>query len=89
MSRYGGRRVQRLRHLVAEAYPLVCVHCSKPLTMQTMTVEHMLPRSRGGSDDLANLRPACGRCNFGRGNRIEYRGRRSAEDATDFFDATR
>lgn len=32
-------------------------------------VDHVLPRSRGGTDDLRNLRAACRRCNLRRGNR--------------------
>ena len=33
------------------------------------SVEHLLPRSRGGSDHLDNLRPAHRSCNSSRGNR--------------------
>lgn len=36
-----------------------CVYCGKPAT----TIEHILPRSRGGTDDPTNLAPACKRCN--------------------------
>lgn len=33
------------------------------------TVEHLVPRSRGGSDDLSNLRVAHHTCNVRKGNR--------------------
>ena len=83
---YTGRKVQALRVLVWQTYPPACCHCSKPLTFDTMTVEHLLPRSRGGSEAIENLRPACGPCNFGRGNRPMRR--KNAENHADFFSAT-
>jgi HNH endonuclease len=33
------------------------------------TVDHIVPRSKGGTDDDWNLRAACGPCNFGRRDR--------------------
>jgi 5-methylcytosine-specific restriction endonuclease McrA len=30
--------------------------------------DHILPHSRGGNCDMANLVIACGPCNYGRGN---------------------
>jgi 5-methylcytosine-specific restriction endonuclease McrA len=39
-----------------------CMLCGKPAT----TVDHILPRSKGGGDEPENLRAACGRCNYGR-----------------------
>ena len=83
--RYGGRRVARLRELVWSAYPSVCVWCGVGLTFETFTVEHMLPRSRGGSDELPNLRPACGHCNYSRGNRAPPRVAARVDDRA-FFD---
>ena len=39
------------------------------------TIEHIKPRSQGGSDGLSNLAAACGPCNRSRGNQ------RAAQDA--------
>ena len=36
-----------------------------------MTVDHIIPRSRGGLDILENLLPACRKCNYSRGNRMD------------------
>ncbi|MGX1750497.1 HNH endonuclease [Glutamicibacter protophormiae] len=80
---YSGRKVQRLRQLVWETYPPFCCYCSTALTWNTYTVEHLLPRSKGGSDAIENLRPSCGRCNYSRGNRTVVRKRN--ENATGFF----
>lgn len=33
-----------------------------------LTIDHILPRSKGGSDDLENLRPMCCICNWERGD---------------------
>lgn len=37
----------------------VCQYCGDP----AVAVDHVIPRSRGGSDDLDNLKSSCTRCN--------------------------
>ncbi|MEU7773666.1 HNH endonuclease [Micromonospora taraxaci] len=45
----------------------MCALCRRrPAT----TADHILPVSRGGTNDLANMRPACAACNYSRGNRM-------------------
>ena len=36
-----------------------CVYCRRLLTMETLTVDHIVPKARGGNGDRANLAPAC------------------------------
>lgn len=43
-----------------------CAHCGAPLTVDTMQVDHILPCSQGGSDEVLNLQPLCRRCNRGK-----------------------
>ena len=43
-----------------------CVWCSTPVWPRDRTVEHLLPRSRGGGDGPHNLLPACRACNRAR-----------------------
>lgn len=46
-----------------------CVYCTSPVTLDTGHVDHVNPRSRGGSDELENLAAACAPCNLSKGAR--------------------
>jgi hypothetical protein len=46
-----------------------CVWCSAPVWPRDRTVEHLLPRSRGGGSGAHNLLPACRACNRARRSR--------------------
>lgn len=41
--------------------------------MSRATVEHIRPRTHGGTDDLENLALACARCNNQKGCRLDNR----------------
>jgi len=71
-NRMGGWRSVRLRRLVIEAYGTVCHLCGREID-GTVSVDHVIPRSQGGTDDIENLRPACQRCNSKRGNKPLFR----------------
>jgi len=43
-----------------------CVWCSAGVWPRDRTLEHLLPRSRGGRDGAHNLLPACRSCNRAR-----------------------
>jgi 5-methylcytosine-specific restriction endonuclease McrA len=40
-----------------------CRYCEEQLSPQTLTIDHQIPVSRGGTDHPANLVPACRPCN--------------------------
>src|SRR5262245_1082736 len=61
---WGGEYVQTIRAVVLETYGTDCWICGQP---GATTSDHLQPRSRGGTDALANLRPAHPFCNTGRG----------------------
>ncbi len=50
-----------------------CEYCRMDQSLQgaTFHVEHVIPRSRGGSSTLDNLAWACPRCNLQKTNRVE------------------
>lgn len=35
-----------------------------------MTIDHILPKSKGGNNDISNLDPMCGPCNWSKGSKI-------------------
>ena len=37
---------------------------------ENLTIDHLIPISKGGTDDLDNLLTMCGRCNFSKGAKI-------------------
>jgi 5-methylcytosine-specific restriction endonuclease McrA len=34
------------------------------------TIDHVIPISKGGTNDISNLRPACYQCNYEKGDKI-------------------
>ncbi|MFJ6299437.1 HNH endonuclease [Streptomyces griseoviridis] len=55
----------KARSAILADNPLCSICNSQPAT----TADHIVPLSRGGTNDVENLRPACGPCNFSRGSR--------------------
>ena len=37
-----------------------CRYCK---SKENLTIDHKIPKSRGGTDDISNLQCLCGRCN--------------------------
>jgi 5-methylcytosine-specific restriction endonuclease McrA len=47
-----------------------CAYCQQPATISNpWEIDHILPRSRGGSDRVSNLALSCHACNQAKGNR--------------------
>jgi 5-methylcytosine-specific restriction endonuclease McrA len=40
-----------------------CVYCAEGLAYDTLTLDHVYPRAKGGPDVAGNVVAACGRCN--------------------------
>ena len=57
----------RLRRDILERDAYTCNYCGGPAA----TVDHVIPASRGGTHDMANLVAACAGCNFAKGNRVK------------------
>lgn len=69
------KRWIKLRRIVLERDEHQCQYCGAPAT----SVDHMLPQSRGGTDDLSNLVAACRACNGGKRNKTADEWRRWLE----------
>ena len=53
-----------------------CAYCGTDLTGSApsgVTLDHLVPRCKGGTHDSANLVTACARCNFSRQDTVWYR----------------
>ena len=53
-----------------------CEYCGEPTNLiegdpHQATVDHFVPQSRGGTDELCNLRLACLSCNLSKGNKVD------------------
>lgn len=59
-----------IRQAVRERAKYLCEYChsSERLSANRFTVDHVIPKSLGGSDDVNNLALACRRCNERRYN---------------------
>ena len=62
-----------------------CLHCNARLLIgldgepiSRATIEHIMPRNHGGSDDLSNLGIACARCNSEKGVRHDHKQKNDA-----------
>jgi 5-methylcytosine-specific restriction endonuclease McrA len=52
-----------IRKKVLDKYNKKCAYCGKEILMDEMKIDHYVPKSKGGTDDLDNLLPACDICN--------------------------
>jgi 5-methylcytosine-specific restriction endonuclease McrA len=49
-----------------------CAYCGVKLSTYTATLDHVIPLSRGGSDEPRNLVWCCKKCNYSKGNKLPY-----------------
>lgn len=59
-----------IKQAIRERAKYVCEYCHSPerLSANRFTVDHVIPKSLGGSDEIDNLALACRRCNERRYN---------------------
>lgn len=48
----------------------ICQYCGKHLGKKEYTVDHVIPRSRGGKNTWDNLVASCRKCNFKKSNKL-------------------
>lgn len=66
----------RIRDALRERDGCHCAYCGVALVeddpMRGESLDHLVPRSRGGSDDLENLALSCRSCNSQKGTRTAH-----------------
>lgn len=98
MSDYRNLDRRALAEQVLATFGPICHLCkgsiSKPMGYKTdpdtqynpdpdsLSLDHLVPRSKGGTDEVGNLRPSHWRCNIARGNRPVYQIRRPVANPT-------
>jgi len=61
-----GHKLRKLRSKLVLKQGGFCAYCGGPLTVAT--IDHVIPRSKGGTDEESNLVAACPRCNNAKGD---------------------
>ena len=63
------RRVNLTKKNIIKRDKNICQYCASKLTSKNSTVDHVLPKSRGGGNSWTNLVASCHPCNLRKGNR--------------------
>lgn len=62
----GGTHTEEEWILLQQRYGGHCAYCGE---IKPLTKDHIIPVSKGGSDDISNMLPVCRHCNCTKGNR--------------------
>lgn len=62
--------VKFTRRNIYEHYGYKCAYCGIKYSTNELNLEHVIPRSRGGKTDWANVVTACIPCNLKKGSRL-------------------
>lgn len=75
-GRTGSSRHIKLRHKLIHYRPLICAYCgidldptAPPQTTHAIELDHIIPVSKGGTDDESNLALACWQCNISKSSK--------------------
>jgi 5-methylcytosine-specific restriction endonuclease McrA len=61
-------RWRKRRRLILKMHDYLCVYCGS----EANTVDHVIPTSKGGTDDPFNLVACCARCNYSFGDQVKH-----------------
>ena len=62
--------VKFTRRKIYEHYSYKCAYCGHRFSTSDLNLEHVIPRSRGGTTDWYNVVTSCIPCNLKKGNRL-------------------
>ena len=63
-------RKSNVKSRILEKTGGVCAVCGRTLEYEKVTIEHVIPKYHGGTDDERNLLPLCKNCNKQKGSRL-------------------
>lgn len=63
------KRHKRIRDYVINRDGSICCYCDMPLSIEDVTMEHIVPDSKRGTFNTTNLTVSCSKCNNKRGNK--------------------
>lgn len=58
------------RRLLYKQYDGKCAYCGQHRNHKHMTIDHIIPLSKGGTDDFDNLQCVCKKCNGFKGDML-------------------
>ena len=61
---------RKFRQHIFEAWSWRCAYCDQQLTEQTATIDHILPKHKGGHTVKTNMACSCAPCNRGKASTL-------------------
>lgn len=66
------KKVRFSRHNVFWRDAFTCQYCKEKYSSSVLTIDHVLPQSRGGKTSWENVVTACSPCNTKKGNKLPH-----------------
>ena len=74
-------KVKGFEHIkVQEVFQKCGSKCMRCQRLDTLTIDHIIPTSKGGNNNIENLQVLCQRCNRVKGNKLPIMIKHSKED---------
>lgn len=67
---------------IKRKFNYTCQMCGKKEPEIKLTIDHIIPLSKGGDNDIKNIQPLCKFCNCSKGNKIILQIKSKLEDLT-------
>ena len=61
---------KKFRNYIFESWNWECAYCGKKLTPDTATIDHILPKHKGGHNVRSNMACCCSNCNRSKGSSL-------------------
>jgi len=61
---------RKFRAFIFESWDWECAYCGKKLTADTATIDHILPKHKGGHNIRSNMACCCSSCNRAKGSTL-------------------